>query len=239
MRGPSRLTRKSSLHSTKILMELPVFHGTPETKLKFEEEYYNMGKIGSGNFSDVFCVRSRSDSKFYAVKKSKREFRGRNDRAILMKEVENFKRLGSSCDFIINYYRAWQEEGHFFVQMELCQRGNLEDFLIAVLDEGKMIPETTIWSWASHVASALDRIHSANVIHLDVKPQNIFLTKQGTLKLGDLGLARDVESAQKEEVEGDSRYMAPELLNRDSKITTAVDIFSMGITIYQISSGLK
>eukprot|EP00940_MAST-03C_sp_MAST-3C-sp2_P002787 g2787.t1 len=232
---PTRLTRKSSLHSTKVLLELPIFHGTPETKLKFEEEYANLGRIGSGNFSDVYCVRSRSDRNLYAVKKSKRKFLSKRDRAIWMKEVEMFKRLGPSCAYIIQYYRAWQEEGYFFVQMELCQRGNLEDFLNAVLVEGKMIPEGTIWSWASHIASALNHIHSANVVHLDVKPQNVFLTKNGLLKLGDLGLARDLASALDDGVEGDSRYMAPELLN-SSKVTSAVDIFSLGIMLFQISS---
>ena len=152
-----------------------------------------------------------------------------------MKEVENFQRLGSSCEHIIEYYRAWQEEGYFFVQMELCVRGNLEDFLGALITQKLRVPERTIWSWASHIISALHHIHLANVIHLDVKPQNVFLDRNGCLKLGDLGLARDITSTNTDVVEGDSRYMAPELLNA-SNVTTAVDIFSLGIMLFQISS---
>jgi len=170
----------------------------------------------------------------YAVKKSKRKFLSKRDRSLFMQEVENFQRLGPSCDHIIDYYRAWQEDGYFFVQMELCERGNLEDFLQAVVADGTVVPEATIWSWASHMISALRHIHAAKVIHLDVKPQNVFLTKDGQLKLGDLGMARHF-SSQEDGMEGDSRYMAPELLTA-AQTTAAVDIFSLGIMLFQISS---
>lgn len=231
---PTRLVRRSSLNCTKILLELPVFQGTPDGKFKFQEEYVNLGKIGMGTFSEVFCVRSRSDQQMYAIKKSKRKFLSKRDRALFMQEVENFQRLGPHCDHIIDYYRAWQEDAHFYIQMELCERGNLEDFLQALVAEGTLIPEATIWNWASHMTSALRHIHAAKVIHLDVKPQNVFLAKDGQLKLGDLGLARQY-SSQEDGMEGDSRYMAPELLSA-SKMTAAVDIFSLGIMLFQISS---
>ena len=92
----------------------------------------------------------------------------------LFQEVENFQRLGPSCEQIIEYYRAWQEardspafvsfvcclgnhhatfsslqlqEGFFFVQMELCERGNLENFLKALFAEGRLVPESTVWTW--------------------------------------------------------------------------------------------
>ena len=99
-----------------MLLQLPVFRPSPETRLKFNEEYLNLGRIGFGNFSEVFCVKSKSDGNMYAVKKSKRRFLSKRDRAIWMKEVENFQRLGPSCEHIIEYYRAWQEEGYFFVR---------------------------------------------------------------------------------------------------------------------------
>ena len=111
----------------------------------------------------------------------------------------------------------------------------MEDFLGALITQKLRVPERTIWSWASHIISALHHIHGANVIHLDVKPQNVFLDRNGCLKLGDLGLARDITTTNTDVVEGDSRYMAPELLNA-SNVTTAVDIFSLGIMLFQISS---
>jgi len=85
---PTRLVRRSSLNCTKILLELPVFQGTPDGKFKFQEEYVNLGKIGMGTFSEVFCVRSRSDQQMYAIKKSKRKFLSKRDRALFM-----FRRL--------------------------------------------------------------------------------------------------------------------------------------------------
>lgn len=271
---PHPLARKSSLHSTKILLELPgaandspiSTGGNAAGAVRFADEFTNMGRIGSGNFSEVFCVKSKGDGKTYAVKKSKRIFLSKRDRAVWMKEVENFQRLGPKCEHIIQYYRAWQEEGHFYVQMELCERGNLEDFLVALFGQGDAVPERTVWSWASHLLSALHHVHDARVVHLDVKPQNIFLTQSGQLKIGDFGLAQELASdgdgdsgstsagtrdagddagddasvatvptSSFDGIEGDSRYMAPELLNA-SKVTTVVDVFSLGIMLYQITS---
>jgi mitosis inhibitor protein kinase SWE1 len=83
--------------------------------------------MGRGDFGVVYKVRSRSDNKRYAVKKSMRPFRGANDRNRSLKEVETFTTLGSNGHanaHCVRYYGAWEDKfGHLFIQTELFERG--------------------------------------------------------------------------------------------------------------------
>ena len=88
------------------------------------------------------------------------------------------------------------------------------------------VPESTIWSFIVDVAAGLHHIHSNGLVHLDIKPQNIFLTEDGTLKIGDLGMVRE-EGNVEDGHEGDHVYMARELLDTNAK-TPSADIFSFG-----------
>ena len=77
------------------------------------------------------------------------------------------------------------------------------------------------------VAQGLSRIHGEHIVHVDIKPENILVTRDWVLKVGDLGLAYDLTGSRRDGVEGDNRYMAPELL--DGPPTCAADIFSLGM----------
>jgi serine/threonine protein kinase len=88
------------------------------------------------------------------------------------------------------------------------------------------VPESTIWSFIVDVAAGLQHIHSNGLVHMDIKPQNIFLTEDGTLKIGDLGMMREDGNVE-DGHEGDHVYMARELLDTNAKAPSA-DIFSFG-----------
>jgi len=89
----------------------------------------------------------------------------------------------------------------------------------------------------------LDYIHKKNIVHMDIKPSNILISlRPGTsiplLKIGDFGLSRQLDSKSTYEgfKRGDGRYLAPELLDSKAEITTAVDIFSLGITVFEMAT---
>ena len=171
-----------------------------------------LGVLGRGTFADVFKVRSKKDGNLYAVKKHRRQFRGRRDRDMTMAEVRYMQRLQSTsslsaksnnCLYLLFFYQAWQEEGHFFCQTELCCRDTCREFMdslrmnwvssrsrypclqrlaaplgiVSGSDQdiiGRMVPEQTIWKICHDVGAGLSHIHQASLVHHDIKPSNIF-----------------------------------------------------------------
>lgn len=88
------------------------------------------------------------------------------------------------------------------------------------------------------ICKGLDKFHKRGIVHLDLKTENILLSYKGRFKIGDLGLARVVKCIGDDVPEGDSRYMAPEILNLGSDFEndelTKADMFSFGILLYEI-----
>jgi serine/threonine protein kinase len=104
---------------------------------------------------------------------------------------------------------------------------------------GILLPEKEIWRIFADMARAIKHVHDKGFIHLDIKPSNFFVAKDRTVKLGDFGLAVHESNIEKmlADIEGDSTYMAPELLNK--KLTQKCDIFSLGTTLLEIASSLN
>ncbi|EGW32365.1 uncharacterized protein SPAPADRAFT_61446 [Spathaspora passalidarum NRRL Y-27907] len=119
---------------------------------------------------------------------------------------------------------------------EFCEGGTLFDFL----EENKhyRIDEFRIWKILIEILSGLRFIHSKNYLHLDLKPANIFITFEGSLKIGDFGLATKLPILEKDfDLEGDRNYIAPELIN-DKIYTPFADIFCLGLIILEIAANI-
>jgi serine/threonine protein kinase len=211
----------------------------------------------------------------------------------LLREARAFFRAGAH-PHVVTYYNAWQESGYLNFQMELCPGGSLREVALAAARDnaaGPFVPEHLIWSLLGHVGAALAHLHAAGIVHLDVKPDNVFLgvsrgplpssTPTPALKLGDLGLAVEFaggvagsgafassaetstvsegsavamadgddtrvsggaagfnnmsgSAAGCDDTEGDSRYMAPELLAPGGRAPPA-DLFSLGMSAFELA----
>ena len=103
----------------------------------------------------------------------------------------------------------------------------------------RLIPEKAIWQMCHDISRGLYHIHSYGMVHYDIKPSNIFFvynSKWGTIcKIGDFGLAGDI-GTKDDGQEGDTAYMANELLSAGSAKHSSADIFSLGLTLYELSS---
>jgi len=241
--------------------------------ISFELDFENLGCLGRGSFGDVFKARSKSNNSLYAVKRNRRQFRGKRDRDRALEEVRIMQRLQNlasthernqnnlHCLHVLLFIRAWQEDGHLFCQTELCCRDTCQQLILSLTTNwdssskvysslarnlptichdkmGHLVPETTIWKIFHDVAVGLSHIHSHGIVHHDIKPLNIFFVSHPRLgalcKIGDFGMAGDIGTVDDGQ-EGDTIYMPQELLTCPTKHPRS-DIFSLGLTIYELSS---
>ena len=203
-------------------------------------------KIGSGDFADVYRAKSLIDGQYYAIKRTTIPFTSTSDRMRKLQEVRNHQLLPphQNC---VRYYDSWEEDGFLYIQTELCQRSLNE--IIEQSEEHKL-PEHIVWNYLLDLLLAVKHLHDHDLIHMDIKPDNIFISFDGIAKLGDFGLmcnCLDLNSSTISNIstsdesidsidEGDSKYLASETMQ--GKFTKAADIFSLGITIFEVASGL-
>ena len=247
--------------------------------ISFNKDFENLGQLGSGAFADVFKVRSNADGMQYAIKKNRRQFRGKRDRDRAMAQVRIMQTLQTSvaqkedkakssyCLYLLFFIRAWQEDGYFFCQTELCSRDTCRQLVESLTSNwgiaknaypsllrnlpspqgaylgsadagGRLVPEPTIWKICHDVCAGLSHLHSCGMVHQDVKPSNLLFVTHSRLgvlcKIGDFGMAGEIGVTEDGE-EGDTAYMAPELLETGPR-HASVDIFSLGLTIYELAS---
>lgn len=240
-RQPPMLAHQNTMADTKILFlrkdaRSTSFYAEPgsEHAFKFEDHFVWEGKLGSGSFSEVHAVRHKNrPEEWYAIKRSKREFHSRKERAEYLREVELANDMPAHAN-VVEYYRAWQDSYFFYVQMELCENGTLGQ-LMEREQQTLRLPqaEGRVWEMALHVARGLAHIHSHQVMHCDLKPDNILVSRDGAYKIGDLGQSTTLKAW--DEQEGDACYLSRDLL--ESNPSTAADLFSFGIMLYEIKSG--
>lgn len=208
-----------------------------ESKLSFYEQCFEqIKKLGEGSFGEVFKVRCKDDGKFYAIKKSKKYFRSESNRQKRLEEVKRYEQF-STHTHCVRFYKAWEEDDRLFVQMELC-KGNMDDIARDYASKGISIPESLVWLFLLDLLLALKSLHDQNLIHLDIKLDNILVTDNNLCKLGDFGLIFDLSRKDiSQAVEGDSRYLAPEILQ--GNFSKAADIFSLGVCVMELACNIE
>jgi len=145
---------------------------------------------------------------------------------------------------IVRYDSYIQFGPYISFQMEYLLSGTLEDYLKkeSLHDPVTGFEKDLLWYFLFDLLNALSYMHSRKIVHMDLKPSNILMAiRTGTdnmpmLKIGDFGLSKIIGSEKESFKKGDGKYLAPELLEPGSIITTAVDIFSLGICIYEMAT---
>lgn len=202
----------------------------------YEQCFQQYEKLGEGSFGEVFKVRSRDDGRYYAIKKSKQFFRSEQYRSGSLEEVRRHEQF-SNHEHCVTLYKAWEEDDRLFMQMELCQ-SSMEDYACEFASKNRQVPESDVWSFLVDLLLALKGLHEQNLIHLDIKLDNILITEDGICKLADFGLVFDLNRKDTDKAtEGDSRYIAPELLC--GEFGKAADIFSLGVCVLELACNLE
>jgi len=226
---------------------------------RFERDFENVKVIGSGSFATVYRAKNRLDQQEYAIKKTKKSLpRGETRRREMLQEVQTLAAVAASestSPYIVRYFGAWIEDERLLIQTELCD-GTLKDAMVTLRQSRPHDPRFTEEELCSVLRDAcmgLAVLHGKELVHLDVKPENI-LVKRSQLptpsragaasarihKIADLGLAVAALGAGCDEInEGDCRYLAKELLRGDFTEPKKADVFSLGLTCYELAANPK
>ena len=196
--------------------------------------YELLEKIGEGGMSEVFKARCNKLNRFVAVKILKKEFCNNED--IVKKFKDEATAIATLSDNnIVNILDVGTQEDLHYIVMEYVKGKTLKDVIKQV---GKMNYETAI-SVAIQIAKALDCAHRNNIIHRDVKPQNILVTEDGVMKVTDFGIAKSTTSAtitNTTTIMGSAHYLSPEQA-KGSFIDCRTDLYSLGIVLYEMVTG--
>ena len=235
------LTRMNSLNETKLLavtnLRRQKSNSLP-SNFRFDAHFRYERRLNRTANAEVWLVTGLETGEPFVVKKRHKPFSSDSDRKSAMRELEAVASLPEH-ENVVKVFRGWQQERLFCMQFEYCECGSLGTVLQR-LRPGVVLEERDIWRLTFEVGSALKHIHSHTVLHLDLKPENIFINRQGTFKIGDFGLAWAPGHLWRVE-DGDGEYVAPELLNlnADEKPQPSCDIFSFGAMLYEVASGRK
>ncbi|NXL87635.1 NEK4 kinase, partial [Alectura lathami] len=137
---------------------------------------------------------------------------------------------------IVAYRESWQgEDGLLYIVMGFCEGGDLYHRLKE--QKGKLLPESQVVEWFVQIAMALQYLHEKHILHRDLKTQNVFLTRTNIIKVGDLGIARVLETQHDmaSTLIGTPYYMSPELFS-NKPYNYKSDVWALGCCVYEMAT---
>ncbi|XP_054419896.1 wee1-like protein kinase 2 [Pteronotus mesoamericanus] len=218
---------------------------------RYEKEFMEVEKIGVGEFGTVYKCIKRLDGCVYAIKRSTESFTDLSNENSALREVYAHAVLGHH-PHVVRYYSAWVENDHIIIQNEYCNGGSLQAAISEKTRSGNHFEEPKLKDILLQISLGLKYIHSSGMVHMDIKPSNIFICHQMQsdslevqeelendtdwylsanviYKIGDLGLATSISKPKVEE--GDIHFLAKEILQEDYQHLPKGDIFALGLTI--------
>ncbi|MFT3880805.1 MAG: serine/threonine-protein kinase [Gemmatales bacterium] len=213
--------------------------------------YEIMGEIGHGGQGVVFYARDKLLKREVALKVPHLRFMSEpllSER--FLREARSLALLDHPN--IVRIYEIGEIQSLPYLVFDYCRDGNLTDWLKAY---GPKVAPRTAAAWIGQLAEGLHHAHQRNILHRDIKPNNIFIQRRETeaasdelgltLKLGDFGLAKIVDATLSEQHItlpqdrlGTPAYMAPEQLEgQNERVCPATDVYSMGVMLYELLMG--
>lgn len=196
------------------------------------DRYEIIELVGSGGMSDVHKAKDHKLNRYVAVKVLKNEFS--DDRNFVSKfRVEAQSAAGLAHPNIVNVYDVGEDDGIYYIVMEFVEGITLKEY---IMNNGRLSAEQAL-DFSLQIASGIEVAHQNHTIHRDIKPQNIIVSKNGTLKVTDFGIARAATSnTVASNAMGSVHYVSPEQA-RGGYSDEKSDIYSLGITMYEMVTG--
>ena len=197
------------------------------------KRYEILERIGSGGMADVYKGKDHKLNRFVAVKVLKSDYR--SDEVFIQKFLSEAQAAaGLMHPNVVNVYDVGQDRGLYYMVMELVEGISLKDY---IEKKGQLSAKETI-SISIQMVTGIQAAHNQHIIHRDIKPQNIIISKDGKVKVTDFGIARATTSTNtiSTNVMGSVHYTSPEQA-RGGIVDEKSDIYSAGITMYEMITG--
>lgn len=196
------------------------------------DRYEIVDKVGSGGMSDVYKALDHKLNRFVAIKVLKTEFS--EDRNFVSKfKVEAQSAAGLTHPNIVNVYDVGEDHNIHYIVMELIDGITLKKYI----EKKGPLPVKEAVSIAIQVSQGIEAAHNNHIIHRDIKPQNIMISREGKVKVTDFGIARAASTNTiNSNAMGSVHYISPEQA-RGGYIDEKSDIYSLGITLYELITG--
>ena len=196
------------------------------------DRYEILSKVGAGGMSDVYKAKDHILSRFVAIKVLKQEFS--EDSSFVTKfRAEAQSAAGLEHPNIVNIYDVGSENGLYYIVMEYVEGITLKTY---IEKKGQLSFKESA-SIAIQVARGIESAHNKNIIHRDIKPQNIIISTEGKVKVTDFGIAKATSSnTRSSDVMGSVHYASPEQA-RNGFVDGRSDIYSLGIVMFEMVTG--
>lgn len=197
------------------------------------KRYEILGRVGSGGMADVYKGKDHKLNRYVAIKVLKSDFR--TDEVFIQKFLSEAQAAaGLMHPNVVNVYDVGQDRGLYYMVMELVEGITLKEY---IEKKGRLTAKETI-SISIQMVTGIQAAHNQHIIHRDIKPQNIIISKEGKVKVTDFGIARATTSTNtiSASVMGSVHYTSPEQA-RGGIVDEKSDIYSAGITMYEMVTG--
>lgn len=203
-----------------------------EKGMIIQNRYEIIEEVGSGGMSVVYKAKCHVLNRYVAMKVLKPEFA--DDTSFVNKfRIEAQSAAGLSHPNIVNVYDVGEENGFYYIVMELVEGITLKEYI----QQNGRLPYQTALDFIVQIAAGIEVAHEHHTIHRDIKPQNIIVSRNGTLKVTDFGIAKAATSNTiASSAMGSVHYISPEQA-RGGYSDERSDIYSLGITLYEMLTG--
>ena len=199
----------------------------------FNNRYQITERIGIGGMAEVYRAQDNVLGRMVAVKVMLPQY------AADQSFTQRFKQEAASAanlqsPYIVNVYDWGQDEGTYYIVMEYVRGSDLK----TAINQRGAINQRKVAEIGSQVCQALSVAHGLDIIHRDIKPQNIMVQPDGNVKVMDFGIARAKNSTKEQtsSVLGTAHYISPEQA-QGKELTATSDIYSLGIVLYESATG--
>lgn len=192
-------------------------------------DFERIKKIGEGSFGSIYLVKYKKTKDIYVLKKINTLGMSAEDKEDARMEFLIHKTLRSP--YIVKYQTHFYDKNCMWILLEYMDGGDLGQYVEK--QKGRLIDEKTVWEFFIQICLGIQYLHTRRILHRDLKTTNLFLNKDGKLKIGDLGVAKELKTNHTSTIVGTPYYLSPELCE-EKPYNNKSDIWSLGCILYEL-----